>query len=50
METVVQLENYHREGQVGGDLKDHLVPTPLHGQGCQPVNQAAQYLIQADLK
>ena len=26
--------------QVGRDLKDHLFPTPRHGQGCQPVDQA----------
>lgn len=48
METVVQLETYHRMDQVGGVLEDHLVPTLLREQGCQPVNQVAQYLIQPD--
>jgi len=26
---------HHRMASVGGDLKDHLVPTPCHGPGCQ---------------
>jgi len=25
----------------GRDLKDHVVPSPCHEQGCQPLNQAA---------
>lgn len=25
---------YHRMAWAGGDLKDHLVLTPCHGQGC----------------
>jgi len=27
---------------VGKDLKDNVVPTPCHGQGCQPLDWAAQ--------
>lgn len=27
---------------VGGDIKDYLIPTLCHGQGCQAVDQAAQ--------
>lgn len=29
--------NNHRMAYMGGDLKDHLVPAPCHGQGCQPL-------------
>jgi len=35
---------------VGKDLKDHLVPTPCRGQGCHPLNQAAQGPIQPGLE
>ena len=40
----------HRMALVGGDLKDHPVPTPSHGQGCQPPGQAAQDPIQPGLE
>jgi len=32
------------------DLKDHLVPTPCHGQGHFPLDQVAQSLIQPSLE
>jgi len=35
---------------VGRDLKDHLVPTPLHGQGHLPLHHFAQRPIQPDLE
>ena len=33
---------------VGEDLKDHLVPTPCHGQSYHPADQAAQSRIQSE--
>lgn len=30
----------------GRDVEDHPVPTPCHGQGCPPPDQAAQGPIQ----
>jgi len=39
---------------VGRDLKDHLVPAPYCGQGCQPLNwvlvQVTQGPFQPDLE
>ncbi|KAK4808149.1 hypothetical protein QYF61_000129 [Mycteria americana] len=35
---------------VGRDLKDHRVPPPCHGQGCLPLEQAAQSPIQPGLE
>jgi len=32
------------------DLKDHLIPTSCHGQGCQPPDQVAQGPIQPGLE
>jgi len=31
---------------VGRDLRNHLVPTPCHGYGCHPSDEAAQGPIQ----
>jgi len=38
------------EWLVWGDLKDHLVPSLCHGQGCQPLGHVAQDPIQFGLK
>ena len=38
-----ELPENHRMAYVGGDLNDHLVPTHLHRQGCQPLDQVAQH-------
>ena len=38
-----KLPENHRMAYVGGDLKDHLVPTHLHRQGCQLLDQVAQH-------
>ena len=35
--------------KVGRDIKDRLVPSPSHGQGCHPPAQAAQGPIQPGL-
>ncbi|GAB0192649.1 cAMP-dependent protein kinase inhibitor alpha [Grus japonensis] len=35
---------------VGRDLKDHLVPTPCHGQGHPPLDHIAQSLIRPGLE
>jgi len=35
---------------VGRDLKAQLVPTPCHGQGCRPLDQAAHSPIQPALE
>jgi len=32
------------------DLKDHVVPTPCHGEVCHPPVQAAQVSIQSGLE
>ena len=34
--------------QVGENLKNHVVPTPLVWAGCHPLDQAAQHPIQPD--
>jgi len=36
----------HRIAWVGKNLKDSPVSTPCHGQGCHPLDEAAQDLIQ----
>ena len=46
--SIVNLYN-HRMVWVGRDLKDHLVPTPLPGQGHPPLDQGAQSHIQPGL-
>jgi len=35
---------------VGRDLKDHLVPTPCHGQGHLPLHQVDQSPVQPSLE
>jgi len=35
---------------VGRDLIDHLVPTPLHGEGHLPLDQVAQSPVQPGLE
>jgi len=40
----------HRMVWVGRDLKDHLVPSPCHGQGHLPLAHAAQSSIQPGLE
>lgn len=40
----------HRIAWVGKVVKDLLALTPCHGQGCKPLDQAAQDIIQAVLE
>ncbi len=42
----------HRMAWIGGDLKisSSFNPPPCHWQGCQPLDQAAQDLIQPGLE
>ena len=44
------IEQNNRTTYVGSDLKGHPVPTPCHGQGCYPPDQAAQGPIQPGLE
>ena len=34
----------------GMELKDNLVPTPCHGEGCQPLNQALHQTAQGPIQ
>ena len=40
----------HRLAWVERELKDHPVPAPCHGQGCQPPNQALGQVVQGPIQ